>query len=107
MSCHPNERAGLLNLAGELKILNALQLVDCGDIGAVFRFQVIAQPVGSEIAGDIDGRHIGPCCKQGLLIIGERGADLIKGYGCNLVRTDGVVDVELGIAGDFIVCQTK
>ena len=41
------------------------------------------------------------------MVIGERGADLIKGYGCNLVRTDGVVDVELGIAGDFIVRPNK
>lgn len=37
------------------------------------------------------------------MIVGERGADLIKGNGCNLVCPDGVVDVELGIAGDFIV----
>ena len=58
MLCRPNARAGLLNLAGELKVLNALQPVDRRDIGTVFRFQVIAQPVGSEIAGDIDGGHI-------------------------------------------------
>ena len=37
------------------------------------------------------------------MIVGERGADLIKGNSCNLVCPDGVVDVELGIAGDFIV----
>ena len=37
------------------------------------------------------------------MVVGERGADLIKGNGCNLVCPDGVVDVELGIAGDLIV----
>lgn len=37
------------------------------------------------------------------MIVSERGADLIKGNSCNLVCPDGVVDVELGIAGDFIV----
>jgi hypothetical protein len=54
----PSEWAGLLNFAGELEVLHALQLVDRRGVGAVFRFQVVAQPVGTEIAGDIDGGHI-------------------------------------------------
>ena len=49
---------GLLNFAGELEVLHALQLVDRRGVWAVFRFQVVAQPVGTNIAGDIDGGHI-------------------------------------------------
>lgn len=54
----PSEWAGLLNFAGELEVLHALQLVDRRGVWAVFRFQVVAQPVGTNIAGDIDGGHI-------------------------------------------------
>ena len=54
----PSEWAGLLNFAGELEVLHALQLVDRRGVWAVFRFQVVAQPVGTKVAGDIDGGHI-------------------------------------------------
>lgn len=54
----PSEWAGLLNFASKLEVLHALQLVDRRGVWAVFRFQVVAQSVGAEIAGDIDGGHI-------------------------------------------------